>query len=305
MGRIIGRHIGEEDGPLLVLIGAMHGNEPAGVRAIELLLKMLEVEPIKNPDFSLKGNVIGVIGNYRGLQSNQRFIHRDMNRCWSSDVIESDDSSIAEYQEIREVFRTLQDEIAETQSQSAIVLDLHTTSSKQGIFVIPSEDQSSLEIAKQLHAPVVLGITSGMHSTSLHFFNTANMGIPTIPVVFESGQHIEPLSVNRAIAAIINCMRTIGMVREEDVENIHDKLLIEYSKDLPRVVDLVYGHPITPDNHFSMQPGYANFDPVNEGEWIANDIKGKIFSPYTGRVLMPLYQAKGEDGFFIVQEKLG
>lgn len=305
MDRIIGRYRGVEDGPLLVLIGAMHGNEPAGVRAIELLLKMLEVEPIKNRDFSLKGNVIGVIGNYRGLQSKQRFIHRDMNRCWSPEVIESDDSSIVEHQEIREVFKTLQEEIVTTQSQSAVVLDLHTTSSKQGIFVIPSEDQSSLEIAKQLHAPVVLGITKGLHSTSLHFFNSANMGIPTVPVVFESGQHIEPLSVNRAIAAIINCMRTLGMVREEDVENIHDKLLIEYSKDLPRVVDLVYGHPISEEDHFMMQPGYANFDPVEEGEWIANDMKGKIYSPYTGRVLMPLYQAKGEDGFFIVKEKLG
>ena len=305
MERIIGRYRGGEDGPLLVLIGAMHGNEPAGVRAIELLLKMLEVEPIKNRNFSLKGNVIGVIGNYRALQSKQRFIHRDMNRCWSPEVIESKDSTIVEHQEIREVFKTLQQEISTTQSQSAVVLDLHTTSSKQGIFVIPSEDQSSLEIAKQLHAPVVLGITEGLDNTSLHFFNSANMGIPTLPVVFESGQHIEPLSVNRAIAAIINCMRTLGMVREEDVENIHDTLLIEYSKDLPRVVDLVYGHPIKPEDHFKMQPGYANFDRVKQGEWIANDIKGKIYSPETGRILMPLYQAKGEDGFFIVQEKKG
>lgn len=305
MERTIGKYRGEDDGPLLVLIGGMHGNEPAGVRAIELLIKMLEVEPIKNRDFSLKGNVIGLIGNYRGLQSKQRFIDRDMNRCWSPDVIKSTDTSIAEYQEIREVYQMIQNEIEETKSQSAIVLDLHTTSSEKGIFVIPSIDESSLEIAKQLHAPVVLGITEGLSNTSLHFFNTENIGIPTIPVVFESGQHTEPLSINRAIAAIINCMRTTGMVRDEDVENIHDRLLIEYSKNLPKVVDLVYGHPITPEDDFSMQPGYANFDPVAEGEWVANDVNGKIYSPQKGRVLMPLYQKKGEDGFFIVQETQG
>jgi len=91
MERIIGRYSGDGDGPLLIVIGAMHGNEPAGVRAIELLLKMLEVEPIKNRDFSLKGNVIGLIGNYQALQSKVRFIDRDMNRCWSPDVIKSRD----------------------------------------------------------------------------------------------------------------------------------------------------------------------------------------------------------------------
>lgn len=302
MDRIIGRYKGGDDGPLLVLIGGMHGNEPAGVRAIELLLKMLEVEPIKNSDFCLEGNVIGLIGNFRALESKVRFIDRDMNRCWSADVISSTDDSIAEYQEIREVFQIIQDEIAATQSQSAVVLDLHTTSSDQGIFVIPSVDESSLKIAKQLHAPVVLGITEGLSNTSLHFFNTVNVGIPTIPVVFESGQHTEPLSVNRAIAAIINCMRTTEMVREEDVENIHDRVLIEYSKDLPRVVYLTYGHPISQEDQFVMQPGYANFDLVTQGEWIANDVNGKIYSPHNGRILMPLYQKRGEDGFFIVQE---
>jgi len=45
LNRIIGRYDGSEKGPMLVCIGAMHGNEPAGVRAIELVLKMLDVEP--------------------------------------------------------------------------------------------------------------------------------------------------------------------------------------------------------------------------------------------------------------------
>ena len=32
--RIIGRYEGNEPGPLFLCIGAMHGNEPAGVQAI-------------------------------------------------------------------------------------------------------------------------------------------------------------------------------------------------------------------------------------------------------------------------------
>ena len=46
MERIIGKYTQGLPGPLLVCIGGMHGNERAGIRAIDLILKMLEVEPI-------------------------------------------------------------------------------------------------------------------------------------------------------------------------------------------------------------------------------------------------------------------
>ena len=80
------------------------------------------------------------------------------------------------------------------------------------------------------------------------------------------GQHNEPLSVNRAIAAITNCMRTIGSVKEDDVENRHDDLLIEYSKNLPKVARLLKVHQIQPGDHFEMMPNYKNFQKVAKGE---------------------------------------
>ena len=35
---LIGTHAGERPGPLLVCVGGVHGNEPAGVRALEAVL---------------------------------------------------------------------------------------------------------------------------------------------------------------------------------------------------------------------------------------------------------------------------
>jgi len=52
--RIIGRYDGAERGPLLICTGGIHGNELAGVHALTLMLKMLEVEPITNESFSYK-----------------------------------------------------------------------------------------------------------------------------------------------------------------------------------------------------------------------------------------------------------
>jgi succinylglutamate desuccinylase len=96
-------------------------------------------------------------------------------------------------------------------------------------------------------------------------------------------------------------MRTIGCVRAEDVENRHDALLIEYSKGLPKVLDLLYCHEITPDDHFRMMPGYRNFQYIEEGELLAHDKNGPIYAQQEGYILMPLYQPQGEDGFFIIQ----
>ena len=303
MDRVIGKFNGDAKGPLLVIIGAMHGNEPAGVRAIELVLKMLDVEYIRNLKFAFKGNVLGLIGNYKALEQKQRFIDRDMNRCWSPAVIEdTEDNSVVEYKEIREVHDLIMEEVKTGDYSKVIILDMHTTSSDLGIFVIPSSNPESLKIAKELHAPVVLGIANGLKHTSLHYFHNLRTSVPIIPVVFESGQHLDPLSVNRAVAAIINCMRTTQMVDSEHVDNIHDHLLLRFSRPLPKVVELSYSHGIKCEDKFVMRPGYKNFDAISEGEWLANDAKGKVCAPSDGRILMPLYQVQGEDGFFIVRE---
>ncbi|HHJ50479.1 MAG TPA: succinylglutamate desuccinylase, partial [Phaeodactylibacter sp.] len=81
--RVIGRYTGKEKGPLLICFGGMHGNEPAGVRALEIMFKMLEVEPLSNPDFSFKGRLLGLRGNLRALQAKKRYIVKDLNRQWT------------------------------------------------------------------------------------------------------------------------------------------------------------------------------------------------------------------------------
>jgi succinylglutamate desuccinylase len=123
-----------------------------------------------------------------------------------------------------------------------------------------------------------------------------------VGAAFEAGQHEDPLSINRTIAAIINCMRTIGSVRREDVENRHDELLIEYSKDLPKIAELIKVHAISGQDKFKMRPGFGNFHPVRQGELLANDRHGEIYAPADGMILMPLYQPQGSEGFFLVKK---
>ncbi len=207
--------------------------------------------------------------------------------------------------EIREIMEVIHHEIKNNDVDKLVVLDLHTTSSYGGIFSIPTDDEESVRIAIELHAPVVKGMLEGIYGTTLHYFNTENMGIETVAVTFESGQHNEELSVNRAIAAVTNCMRSIGAVEAAHVENRHDRILIEYSQSLPKVTQLLTRHGITEEDEFKMEEGYNNFQTVKKGETLARDKNGKIIAKDDGLILMPLYQQQGEDGFFLVRRLEG
>ncbi len=299
--RIIGTYEGDTHGPLFIVFGGMHGNEPAGVKALDIAFKMLEVEPITNPDFEFRGRLVGIIGNLKAYKENKRYIDKDLNRCWKHSIISQPANDLAEHEELVAILKIIHQHIDEYQPTELVVLDLHTTSSFGGIFSIVSNDPKSTTYAKALHAPVIRGFIDRLAGTTLHYFNSDQMGIPTTALTFESGQHLEALSVNRAIAAIVNCLKIIGMVDEEHIENQHDTILISYAKDLPTVVDLVSSYSIDEDEKFVMDPGFKNFQPIKKGDVLASNQHGPIVAEKDAMILMPLYQKKGDDGYFLVQ----
>ena len=145
--RIIGTYDGAEKGPLLFVFGSIHGNEPAGTKAIELFLKMVEVEPITNVDFKFKGKVVGVRGNVRAGLRGLRYLKKDLNRQWTSANINRiaatlDHSKDEEDFEVAEILHVVKAEIKQYKPDQIVILDLHSTSA-QGIFVIPAEDPES------------------------------------------------------------------------------------------------------------------------------------------------------------------
>lgn len=298
---ILGIYSGNKPGPLFVCIGGMHGNEPAGVNAILLVLKMLEVEPVTNPIFSFCGTFVGLLGNPKAYQSRVRFIDQDMNRSWSRNISNGHPNKSTEEIAISSIIGIINDLTDQYHPTEIIFLDLHTTSSTGGIFSIISEDPKSLLLAQEIHAPIIKGFLRELEGTSLHYINNENIKIPVTGLAFEAGNHDEPLSVNRAIAAVICSLRAAGCVTAGHVESRHVEILKEYSKNLPGLTKLIYRHKVNEDDQFKMQPNYKNFQPIAKEEILAYDKRGPVKSPFDGLILLPLYQEQGNDGFFIVQ----
>ena len=75
--RILGVHDEGRDGPTLIFMGGIHGNEPAGVQAMRRVLKRLGQGGLE-----FQGKLHAVAGNLPALARGQRFVDRDLNRAW-------------------------------------------------------------------------------------------------------------------------------------------------------------------------------------------------------------------------------
>lgn len=310
--RIIGIFEGSSPGPLLIAVGAVHGNEPAGVRAIEAFLEIVKAQAA-SPGLCFKGNLIGLVGNLEAYRANCRYFKHDLNRKWSTSVIgemvsysNGEENSLQwEEKEMYALIRLILEAVALYKPSEVIILDLHTTSAPGGVFSIPVEsDQGSIALASLLPAPVVLGLTSRFTGTFLQGISEvlSSYSLHPCPVrglAFESGQHLEEAAVQRSIFALSEVARAIGCMDSVEVVEMQEA---KFSAVLPRMVRIFYKHSIAPGTNFSMFPGYVNFQSIKKGEQLALGSRGVICAPSSGYLLMPLYQSQGSDGFFLAED---
>jgi succinylglutamate desuccinylase len=125
-----------------------------------------------------------------------------------------------------------------------------------------------------------------------------------VALTVETGQHDDPAAVDRAEAAVWIAVASAGLLPEELAPEVAEarRLLKRDAGHLPRALEMREKRDVEEGDGFAMAPGYVNFQPVREGEVVARDAQGDVAVGEGGRLLMPLYQEQGEDGFFLVRE---
>lgn len=293
--RVLG-HVGQPGGPCLICTGGIHGNEPSGVAALERVFAKLERD-----NRGLRGELFGFVGNIEALRQKRRFLKMDLNRHWtrervhrlraSTERLEAEDAELVELD--REISKVL------SQARGKVfALDLHSTSGEGPAFCILEDTLPNRRFAVQLPVTVVIGIEEELVGTISHFLS--DQGV--VVCGFESGQHDDPYSVDRAEAAVWLALEAAGVLAPASRDEIAwaRQLLKTQTGRLPHFTEVRYRHAITPADEFRMKAGFRNFDPVDHHQPLARDARGVVTSPFSGFLLMPLYQAQGEDGFFLV-----
>lgn len=301
--RVLGREGTRGPGPTLVVIAGLHGNEPAGVQASRRVLRA-----VQSRERGFRGRVHFLVGNRQALAAGARYVDRDLNRMWTGERIERLERLVAEEgepaltpedREQRELLEGLREILEEAQGP-VYVVDLHTTSGPRGIFTTVGDTLENRALALALPVPLVLGLEEQVEGTLQDYLSR----LGAVTLLFESGQHLEAEAVDRAEAAIWLLLCATGVLPQTEVPEVDQArtLLGRSGRDLPRALEIRYRHGVAEGDGFRMHPGWMNFAPVRRGEQVAVDRQGPVHAPETGRILMPLYQVQGDDGFFLVRE---
>ena len=302
--RRIGRHAGERPGPTVICVGGLHGDEPAAPLALRRVFAKLERA---RPEF--RGELVAFAGNLQALRQSSRYLSRDLNRIWLRARTEELERALCsnlvpplsdvEDEEQWELITVLDQAIRRARGE-VYFLDLHTSSAHGEPFVCIGDTLRNRAFALNFPVPAILGLEECIDGSLLEYIN--NRGAITMGV--EAGQHLATASVDCHEAFLWLTLAHAGNLEAKDIPDMdfYAGLLQEISGHLPAILQVRYRHPVDAGDRFVMEPGYRNFQAIDAGDKLAKGDNGTISAPESGRILLPLYQGLGSDGFFITRE---
>lgn len=297
INRVIRKLKGAKSGPTVLFFAGIHGNEPAGVLALQQVLEELSLN-----EKNLQGTIYAVRGNLKALSEEKRYLDVDLNRLWTKaniKMVQNKKVLLVEEKELLELFDFLK-EIIKTEKGLFYIIDYHTTSSKTLPFITINDSMINRKFAQQFPVPVVLGIEEFLEGPLLSFVNQLGY----VAIGFESGQHSDHEAISNSVAFTYMTLVSAGVVGKMDVADFgnYPHQLEKAATSVRDIFEVVHLHKITGVDVFKMLPGFESFQKINKGTHLATNNFLPVYSNFDGRLFMPLYQNQGSDGFFIIRK---
>lgn len=281
--RHIGSVRGRRPGPTVIVTGAVHGNEPAGLIAGRRIISEVGLG---------LGALHVLVGNLAALEGRVRYIDGDLNRRFEAarvrrirrgEYLPQDTEDHEQLELIRHVDRL-------RGAHETYLIDLHTFSAPGAPFAMASGDEAGRRLAQAAGLPTMFGLERFLKGTMVEF--AIEEGLPVLAM--EGGQHDDPDSVEVLGEALVKVLSAIGAAPDHNPFSPR-------AESAGGLFEVVHRHAIGPLDDFRMRPGFLNLEPVHAGLHLADDRHGPIRAPSDGHLLMPLYQGQGADGFFLAR----
>ncbi|MEO9870712.1 succinylglutamate desuccinylase/aspartoacylase family protein [Ekhidna sp.] len=296
--RVIGEINGLHKGPTLIFMGGIHGNEPAGVFALNRF-----IESMRHLRDAMYGNIICLTGNLGALREGIRFHDEDLNRVWTRERMASLSQSNGigsnnEVNEQREIFSIIQ-HVLDTHSGPFYFFDLHTTSSETIPFLTVNDSLLNRDFTIQYPLHIILGIEEYLDGPILSYINELGY----VAFGFEAGQHDDMSSIENNMAFCYLSAVFTGLINKDlvDYHHYHD-MLAKTSGDVQSIYEIHFRYLIKTGELFTMETGFFNFQKVYKNQLVAKSDGKEVRAKNDGRIFMPLYQAQGSDGFFTIKK---
>jgi hypothetical protein len=294
--RIIGHIQGAQPGPVNIFLAGIHGNEPSGVFALHQVLQKFEQH-----QKAIKGSIYAISGNLSALEKGLRYQKQDLNRLWTGDRIQALQNVDSHFEnddqrEQIQIYNTIM-KILDEHDGPFYFTDLHTTSSQTIPFITVNDTLLNRKFTVNYPVPHILGIEEYLHGPALSYINELGY----VAFGFEGGQHDEKKAVDNHIAFIYVTLALTGCIPKTSEYQTYLNHLMLVTNGITGFYEIFLRHKIASSDQFKMQPGFANFQCIKEGSYLADSNNKRLLSPEKARILMPLYQLQGEDGFFLIR----
>lgn len=278
------KYTGVEQGPKLLVLGAIHGNEPAGTIAIEKLRQQLDSGLVK----LLKGSIDFMpICNPLAKDKDVRFIEHNLNRILNRHGNElTPEHGFA-------------NQICDAIDNADYILDIHSTHLEGDLPTVFNDfvtDETSAW-ANALNIGTVITSWRDMLNESdapSDFSDTVNYAHlkGKKALLVEAGYHYEPQAEELAYQSIVNTLEFLGMIEqtEKQVPN----------NDVAHMYKIAFKTQETG----SFVKDWKHMDKVNCGDVIAKLDNGEeLKAEHDGYVVIPFPTAKpGEEWFYLAKK---
>ena len=278
----------EDKGPWVLVLGAVHGNEVCGTKAIERIMQEFDSGALKLE----RGHVEFVpVANPRAFQSGQRYIERNLNRYFLP----------VERPEIYEA--KLNNILCPMIEACDYLIDLHSTTAGGVPFAsVEGDNEDENRLAAAMGAEVLLYGWHEAYAASGRADPNPDESIGTTAyarrygakaVLLECGQHKCDGSVDVAYNAIRNALRHLGLIKDGSKPALPQPLVLHAT----RVVYRGEGG--------SFQEKWGNFSEVKGGQKVATQGNGDVIAaPSDGYIILPHEDTPPGTEWFYFGEKV-
>ncbi len=263
---------GEEPGPVVGLLGMLHGNEPAGIGLWRF------AEALGRP---ARGEIRLIVGHPDAVAAapgGVRYINDDLNRLFQDDDALREkgvDFDGPDYRRMLELKPALAD--------VDVLVDLHTTSQPSEPFVIGyTAHPEAHRLGRALPFTQVDGLHQFIRGTATQWLLARGRAAITIEV----GAHLAPEAPARAYEIAGRVLAELDMLPEGRFP--------EFAEPPSKGRRVVVGHhvqKVAPDFRYTRH--FKNFDPLEPGEIVGEDGMGVYRAPMIDNpvIFMPSAEA--------------
>jgi predicted deacylase len=202
----------QTEGPHVMIMALMHGNEVSGAIAVDHLLRR-GLKPLKGRISLGFANVEGYARFDAANADASRYIDEDMNRVWTAARLDGEQQSteLRRARELRPIIDTVD-----------YMLDLHSMHEAAPPLIVSGPLDKGMRLAAEMATPAHVIVDAG-HPNGVRMRDYGGFGDPAShrnALLIECGQHFSALSKQVALDAAARFLVTTGVIAEADVADM-------------------------------------------------------------------------------------